>query len=211
VPVLADPIAAPVPAPVVTPAPAGDRSPWAAPPIANDGAVPAPVVDVPVAAAPVVAAPVVAAPVVAAPVVSRSQGKKPAAEDKAGDSKGRFRETMWFKKGDLDAQAAVDAAEQRARTGKDGAADKADSMPMDQRYQDDGSISRGDKEKYSLRTGGTQMLPQVRDERGDASTSLGKVSEDALIGEMKGGRTWIVAAIGLAVISLAVVVYLLAA
>jgi hypothetical protein len=101
------------------------------------------------------------------------------------DAKGKFRETMWFKKGDLDAQAAVAAAEERARTGKDSTGDKADSLPMDERYKDDGSISRGDKEKYSLRTGGTQMMPAMKD---NAASSMGRVSEDALIGEMKSGR-----------------------
>ena len=173
-----------------------DRSPWAPPGGAPNAVVAPPVVAAPVIAAPVVAAPVVAAPVVAAPVVAAPQvAAQPAGKKKAEEpgSKGKFRETMWFKKGDLDAQAAVTAAEERARTGKDGASDKADSLPMDERYKDDGSISRGDKEKYSLRTGATQMMSAVQDPRnkgasGD-SMSGGKVSEDALIGEMKGGRT----------------------
>ena len=183
-----------------------DRSPWAspggapnavvAPPVVAAPVVAAPVIAAPVIAAPVIAAPVVAAPVVAAPVVAAPQvAAQPAGKKKTEEpgSKGKFRETMWFKKGDLDAQAAVTAAEERARTGKDGASDKADSLPMDERYKDDGSISRGDKEKYSLRTGATQMMSAVQDPRnkgasGD-SMSGGKVSEDALIGEMKGGRT----------------------
>jgi hypothetical protein len=111
---------------------------------------------------------------------------------------------MWFKKGDLDAQAAVAAAEERARTGKDHANDKADSKSIDERYNDDGSITRGDKEKYSLRTGGTQMMSAVRDDR--ASQSLGKVSEDALIGEMKGLPAWIKIAIAAGVLAIAIVV-----
>ena len=94
-------------------------------------------------------------PVVAAPVRRRARRRRsPPQRGKKkrggrGDAKGKFRETMWFKKGDLDAQAAVAAAEERARTGKDGAADKADSKAIDERYNDDGSITRGDKEKYS--------------------------------------------------------------
>jgi serine/threonine-protein kinase len=207
-----------MPAPLVAaqPAPAmADRSPWAPPagvvaapvvaaPVVAAPVVAAPVVAAPVVAAPVVAAPVVAAPVVAAPVVAAPQvaaapaGKKKSPEE-AG-SKGKFRETMWFKKGDLDAQAAVTAAEERARTGKDGAADKADSLPIDERYKDDGSISRGDKEKYSLRTGATQMMSSVQDPRKQgAGDSTSKVSEDALIGEMKGGRNKIFLFIGLGV------------
>ncbi len=204
----------------------GDRSPWA-PPGGQAAAAPAAVVApaaiaAPVAAAaqavaapaPVVAAPIVAAPVVAAPVVAAPQvAAQPAGKKKAEEpgAKGKFRETMWFKKGDLDAQAAVTAAEERERTGKDAAGDKADSLPMDERYKDDGSISRGDKEKYSLRTGATQMMTAVQDPRkqtaGDSTT---KVSEDALIGEMKAGRGKIFIAIGVAVIIIVIIIVLLA-
>lgn len=195
-----------------------DRSPWA-PPAGSDPAPAAPVVAAPVVAAPVVAAPVVAAPVVAAPVVaapvvasaSASASGKAAGKKEEAGNKGKFRETMWFKKGDLDSQAAVTAAEERARTGKDQAADKADSLPMDERYKDDGSISRGDKEKYSLRTGGTQMMSAVQDPKakGASGESMNKVSEDALIGEMKGGRGKIFIGIGIAAVLVIVVIILL--
>ena len=107
---------------------------------------------------------------------------------------GKFRETMWFKKGDLDAQAAVAAAEERQRTGKVVATDKADSLPIDERYKDDGSISRSDKEKYSLRTGATMMMSTVKDVPG-ADASMNKIGEDVLVGEMKKGRTWVILAI----------------
>jgi hypothetical protein len=180
--------------------PDGQRSPWAPP-----GGQAAPVVGAPVVAPPVVAAPVVAAPVVAAPQVAN----EPAGKKKGGgggeDSKGKFRETMWFKKGDLDAQAAVAAAEERARTGKDAGKDKADSKPIDERYKDDGSITRGDKEKYSLRTGDTAMMPSLKHQQG-ASQSLAKVSEDDLIGEMKGLPIWIKIAIPVGVIALVIVI-----
>ncbi|MBA3453268.1 MAG: protein kinase, partial [Deltaproteobacteria bacterium] len=182
-----------------------ERSPWAPPPASSVPATTVPSspaamagahsaitaaapeiakVARPVVAAPVVAPPVVAAPVVAAPVLAAPQVATP--RKKAGEdaSKGKFRETMWFKKGDLDTQAAVAAADEHAKTGKDAGGDKADSLPIDERYKDDGSISRGDKEKYSLRTGATQMMSTVGAEK-NASGSVAKVSEDALIGEMK--------------------------
>jgi hypothetical protein len=150
---------------------------------------------------------VIAAPVIAAPVVQNApapQGKKKAPE---AENKGKFRETMWFKKGELDAQAAQAAAEEREKTGKDGSTDKADTMPIDERYKDDGTITRSDKEKYSLRTGATQMMMKVQ-EPGEAGASMSsKVSEDALIGEMKGGRTWIVFAILAGIAGLAAIVY----
>ena len=212
-----------MPAPVAVAQPSavamtGDRSPWAPPggqPVAAAAVVAARVVvAAPVVAAPVVAAPVLAAPVLAAPVVASPQvAAQPAGRKKSDEpgSKGKFRETMWFKKGDLDAQAAVTAAEERERTGKDASADKADSLPMDERYKDDGSISRGDKEKYSLRTGATQMMTTVQDPRKQtAGESMPKVSEDALIGEMKAGRGKIFIAIGAAAILIAVIIILLA-
>jgi hypothetical protein len=204
-----------MPAPAVPSAPmapaaqapgADGRSPWASPGAAAAAAAPAaPVVAPPVVAPPVVAPPVVAPPVVAAPVVAAAPaGRRGAPED----NKGKFRETMWFKKGDLDAQAAVAAAEERARTGKDVANDKADSKAIDERYNDDGSITRGDKEKYSLRTGATEMMPAMRDPS-KASQSLAKVSEDELIGEMKGGRGKVIAAIVAAVIGLGIIIAML--
>ena len=169
-----------------------------------------PVVAAPVVAAPVLAAPVVAAPVVAAPQVSMQAAVAAAGKKKAGGedaSKGKFRETMWFKKGDLDAQAAVAAAEERVKTGKDASGDKADSLPIDERYKDDGSISRGDKEKYSLRTGGTQMMSAVGRET-KSGDSIAKVSEDALIGEMKGGRGKVIAALAFGLVILILIVVL---
>jgi len=153
-----------------------------------------------VAAAPVAAAPVVAAPVLASPVV----GNAPTPKKPAEEGKGKFRETMWFKKGDLDVAAAEAAAQERAK-GKDAASDKVDSLPIDERYSDDGSITRGDKEKYSLRTGGTQMMQVVREPTA-ADSSVAKVSEDALIGEMKSGGKKMALIIGGVVAVLIVIV-----
>ncbi len=184
-------------APVQAPA----ASPWA-PPAAQAPAVAAP------AAAPAVSpvAPVIAAPVIAAPQVAAPQaaGKQRAPEP--GQQKGKFRETMWFKKGDLDTKAAVDAAEESARTGKEAANDKADSLPMDERYKDDGSITRGDKDKYSLRTGATQMMQALRPDGSTAGQSANKVSEDALIDEMKGGRSKVIIAIVAVVIAVILII-----
>jgi hypothetical protein len=198
------------------------RSPWSPPgaqTVADGYAQAAPQVAAPVVpAAPVMpqpAAPVVAPPMLASDLMApqpagaaggKAKGRSGAA---AGDDKGKFRETMWFKKGDLDAQAAVAAADERARTGKDAATDKADSKAMDERYNDDGSITRGDKEKYSLRTGATQMMTSLPDPS-KAGQSLSKVSEDELIGEMKGLPKWIIAAIVLGLAAIVVVIVVLA-
>ncbi len=188
------------------------QAPPAASPWAQQAAV-AQVIQAPVVAALQVAqvlqAPVVAAPQIATPrVAAQPAGKQRAPEP--GQQKGKFRETMWFKKGDLDTKAAVDAADERARTGKDVDKDKADSLPMDERYKDDGSITRGDKDKYSLRTGATQMMQALRPDASTAGQSMNKVSEDALIGEMKGGRSKIILGIVVAVVAVILIIALAA-
>ena len=118
------------------------------------------------------------------------------------DPKGKFRETLWFKKGELDAQAAQEAAAEHARTGKL-TSDKADQLPIDERYKDDGSLSRTDKHKYSLRTGSTMATMALR----ESGSHSGAVSEDALIGEMKRGRGRILALIAIGVVVLAVILF----
>jgi len=124
------------------------------------------------------------------------------------ESKGKFRETMWFKKGELDAQAAVAAAEEHARTGRVATTvDKSDLMPIDERYKDDGSLSRSDKERFSLRTGGTAMMKVHRGTGGVNAVS--KVSEQALIGELKRGRNKVLAAIALAAVVIAAIIFLI--
>jgi len=172
-----------------------------APVVVPSATLPLPAVAAAVAA-PLVAAPVIPAPVVASPLVAKNTAKP---DDAA---KGKFRETMWFKKGELDAQAAQAAAEEHARTGRISVPDKTDLMPIDERYKDDGTLSRSDKEKYSLRTGGTAMTKAQR--MSSANAAIGKVSEDALIGEMKRGRNKVVAAIALALVVLAVIIFVIA-
>jgi Protein kinase domain len=219
-----------MPAPLPPQALAPERSPWAPPPslgpqghglsqlappevsdpvVAAQAAVTVPIAGAPIAAAPVAAAPVAKAPVVpppllAAPILGTNSGKKPRP---GSDSKGKFRDTMWFKKGELDAEAAQAAAQERARTGKTGSHDKSDSLPIDERYKDDGSLSRTDKEKYSLRTGATVATTAVRDS--GVGAGVDKVSEDALIGELKSGRNMIVVFIAIGLVALALIVFLI--
>jgi serine/threonine protein kinase len=197
--------------------PEPERSPWA-PPSGPAGSVAAPALHAPamtsapavavaiaggpMAAAPMVAAPMVPAPMLAGSLLGASKLTKP------DDGKANFRDTLWFKKGELDAEVAHTAAEELARAGKDGALEPADSLPLDERYRDDGSLSRSDKEKYSLRTGATAMTRAVSDPVGAPGTA--KVSEDALIGELKGGRNRIIAAIAIGIAVLALIALLIA-
>ena len=178
---------------------AADRSPWAPPAAAP--AEPSVIASVPGEAPPIGAAQL-AVPVAIGP--GAAAARKPVTDD----AKGKFRETMWFKKGELDSQAAEAAVQEQARTGA-APADKADHLPIDERYKDDGSLSRADKEAFSLRTGATQTNPALRDPA-RPHTASGKVSEDALIDEMKGGRSRILAIIAVAVVALALLIILIA-
>ena len=188
-----------------------ERSPWAPPSAALDGQGAQDSPAAPAAAAP--ASPGVAPPIgpgplalptpLAAPAVSPLLGTKGKASD---DAKGKFRDTMWFKKGELDSQAAQAAADEHARTGNV-TSDRADHLPIDERYKDDGSLSHTDKQLYSLRTGATQSTTALREA---TQSGTDKVSEDALIDEMKGGRRRLFAIIAVALAVVAVLVFLIA-
>ncbi len=193
------------------PAPAGAAgSPWAPPAGAAPGQVAPTAQAAPHAGlAARAAAPLAAAPPVLHAPATRSTGpasqpggkKKPEVREKKA-SKGKFRETMWFKKGDLDAAAAEHAAADKEGT----AVDKADLLPIEERYGDDGSITTTDAERYSLKTGQTTTMPAIRDQ---PQARSGSVSEDELIGEMKGGRKPILVVIVVAVIAAIVIAVVL--
>lgn len=202
-------VEAPTPVSVAPTAPVVARpseppgSPWAPPPVA---AVPEP------APAPVEAAPPRAAsePAPRPRTASAQQpaggasGKKKQESASRKANKGKFRETLWFKKGELDAAAAEAAA-----ASKDTAvADKADSLPIEERYSDDGTVTSSDADRYSLKTGQTQSMPRYPDKpAADASA----VSEDELIGELKRGRRKIFLAIGAAAIVITAIVVIFVA
>ncbi len=141
------------------------------------------------------------APAAAAPASGKGKSKSKSSSSSRGKSKGKFRETMWFKKGELDAAAA----EQAATAGKgDLVSDRADELPIEDRYNDDGTL-RAEDQKFSLRTGHTQAMAAMKDSV-PRSPSSSDVSDDELIGEMKAGRGKIIALIILGVVVIAGVV-----
>ena len=119
----------------------------------------------------------------------------------AAESKGKFRETMWFKKGELDEAAAAAAA--AAQEGEL-ALDRADALPIEDRYKDDGTLSRQDAERLSLRTGATSMMQAQRDPHAAAVHGRrGKgLSEDDLVDEMKRGRGLLIFVVLLVLVAL---------
>ncbi len=199
-----EPVVAPAPsvAPAVT-APLGIGAVAAAhaavdatAPLGNAALPAAPAAPQPPLASPVMpAGPILSSPAALA-AAAAATGKKKGEED--GGSKGKFRETLWFKKGELDV-AAAEAAAAAAAAGKEAGADKADSRPMEDRYNDDGTISRADRDKYSLKTGGTQMMAAIK---APVDAGASNVSERELVGEMKGGRSGVI--IGIIVMLLVV-------
>ena len=66
----------------------------------------------------------------------------------------KFRETLWFKKGELDAREAARAAE----GDDDLAAGAVDLLPVQDRYQDDGSLTRTDSHYFGVHSGTTTFL-----------------------------------------------------
>jgi hypothetical protein len=107
----------------------------------------------------------------------------------------RFRETLWFKRGDV-------APPPPAATDLEGApadaVDPLEALPLEERYRDDGSVTADDSKLYSLRTGVSQQLPAVAppvDARG--------VSERELIGELRASRGWLMLSLGVLVTVLA--------
>ena len=99
-----------------------------------------------------------------------------------------FRETLWFKTGDVE-QMVAEAKAKAAAIGV--APDKEvvavaneDIRPIEDRYVDDGSVTTDDRKRFSLRTGGTATsIPTVgRALPGD------KMSEEDIVGELAPGR-----------------------
>ncbi len=116
---------------------------------------------------------------------------------------------MWFKKGELD-QAAAEAAA-KAPEGEL-VSSKADTLPEDERYKDDGSITTEDQHRLSLRTGHTQMMSAVDESKLGKNKSGGTaVSDEEIAREMTGGnRNLLIAGGVLALIILIVVIVVVA-
>jgi hypothetical protein len=122
---------------------------------------------------------------------------------------GTFRETLWFKKGDVDQMVADARARVEASRGK-GAPPPAeaelpaeDARPIEERYVDDGSVTTEDRKKFSLRSGGTSSaLPTV-----GGMIPGERMSDAEMAGEIGGGkRTLVFVIAGVVVLGLIVTV-----
>jgi hypothetical protein len=114
-----------------------------------------------------------------------------------------FRETLWFKQGDVE-QLVADAKAKMQAAGK-GAGEAAvlpeDARPLEDRYADDGSVTVEDRKKFSLRTGGTATaLPAM-----GAELPGEKMDENEMVGEISSARRTLILVVA-AVVILALVV-----
>lgn len=132
----------------------------------------------------------------------------PAADAGAqGGQTGNFRETLWFKKGDVEQMVAEAKAKVAAAGAKHRETPSAghellaeDGKPLEDRYVDDGSLTVEDRNKFSLSSGRTSA-PRP------AASSLptgDRMSAHEMLSEIDGGKK--IKVIAIAVVAVVVVV-----
>ena len=177
---------APPPAASVAHAPA-----FVAPPAAaarpNNLTVPMSLSNVPTATAP---PPGSVAPTPRAPVSSGGNANagggaaKPAAASSASSSgaavKKGFRETAWFKKGELEEEMNKAAAEASKQDPLAGPAQGAEAIV------DDATLTSTDRARLSLKTGRTEMMPVIK----LAPVPGGQMSEEEMLAEVDSSKKW---------------------
>ena len=140
-------------------------------------------------------------------------GHGQAAPGQAADKGANFRETLWFKKGDVEqmvaeAKAKASAAPNkgRAETPSSPEMPAEDGKPLEDRYVDDGSVTVDDRKKFSLRAGGTAAgVPAV----GGAIPGE-RMSESEMLDEIGGGKRVIVIVIAAVAVAVAAIVLVFA-
>jgi hypothetical protein len=117
-----------------------------------------------------------------------------------------FRETLWFKKGDVD-QMVADARAKVAAIAAQKAAEKGvalagepevapeDAKPLEDRYVDDGTVTVEDRKKFSLGSGGTSTAMPAR----GGGVPGERMSENEMLGEIGGGKRFVIIGIVVAV------------
>jgi hypothetical protein len=210
------------PAPVaqrqITPAPFAPTPPPTPRPVSPLAAAPAAPAPAPLAAVrPAAAQPAPAAiPAQPAPQPAAAVGParpapqpgaaKPGEAGKAAPNKAgaAFRETLWFKQGDVD-QMVADAKAKLQASGKppsDSGDVGVDSRPLEDRYMDDGSVTIEDRKKFSLRSGQTSTAMPTA----GGHLPGEQMNEKEMVGEISGGRRTLILIVAAVVIVALVVV-----
>ena len=147
-------------------------------------------------------------PVAPAPAASAAAGGAAGAKPTGAAA---FRETLWFKQGDVDqmvadARAKLDASRAKSGAGAPAPAPEPEvpavaEKPLEDCYRDDGTVSVDDRKKYSLRSGATSTsLPTV-----GGVVPGDRMSAEEMMGEIGGGKRTVIIIAAVAVV-LAVVV-----
>ncbi|HZS40177.1 MAG TPA: protein kinase [Polyangia bacterium] len=199
------PDAQPMPSPPVM-APAHAPSAPQAPTMAE--ARPAPAMPSPPAAAPIATAvekrPLQPPPAVQAAMATAAANRVAAATEKKAAG-GGFRETAWFKKGEIEeemakAQAAHATEDPLATTGTTGKQAAVDTENVD--------VSAQDRARLSLKTGATQAMPVIKAAPPAVAVPGDRMSEDEMLAEIDSSKKWfIIAGVIVGVAILAVVLY----
>jgi hypothetical protein len=124
----------------------------------------------------------------------------------AANANANFRETLWFKKGDVEQMVADAKAKAVAAARAKGAPVVApvdpelpveDVKPLEDRYVDDGSVTVEDRKKFSLRSGGTSTaLPAAA----GAVIPGERMSDTEMLKEIGGGKKIFIVVIAVAVV-----------
>ncbi len=147
------------------------------------------------------------APAAAAPAPAAAAPGAAAAAQAGGQQGANFRETLWFKKGDVEQMVAEAKAKASAgRTETPSGSHEVpveDAKPLEDRYVDDGSVTVEDRKKFSLRAGATAAgVPVVA-----GSIPGERMSDAEMINEIGGGKRTKV--IGFAAVAVAAVIAVL--
>jgi hypothetical protein len=141
-----------------------------------------------------------AAPMPVASPTPAPLAKGAPSDDSKGGMKPAFRETLWFKRGDVD-QMVAEAKAKMAGKAPEAAELPEDVRPLEDRYVDDGTVTTEDRKKFSLRSGGTATaLPSA----GSRLPGAG-MSEKEVLEEIAGPRRTMILVV-LAVVAAAAVV-----
>jgi hypothetical protein len=131
------------------------------------------------------------------PAPSSPSGKQPAAGGKAG--KKGFRETAWFKTGELEEELARKAAEMSSD-------DPLAGPAMTEANVDESTLTAEDRARLSLKTGRTEIMPAIR----PGLVPGDRMSEEEMLAEFDTSRRWmVIVAVAIALVSVLGAVYFL--
>jgi hypothetical protein len=125
---------------------------------------------------------------------------RPASAGKAADAgKGNaFRETLWFKKGDVEHMIAEARAKIASPEGKapEAPSPAEEVLPIEDRYVDDGTVTSDDRKKFSLRAGNTSAaMPAVR-----GRVPGERMSDEDVLREVSSSRKVVVVLVAIVVV-----------